>query len=447
MPESEGKRRVSQHGRGLPGGRSRVANYFEDTDGMDENEVRKMNLGRLRDLAAELGFDSLFDVAIAEAQSNSGEKERFLRSGQLGELVQSFGGRRKRSADGDHSLFEREVCDMSRDIYVREWRHLVTDSMLRKGSLPDDSPPDFAALYPRMKSHAPRLFDLLDAFLPEVEKESVEESVVIDLTKDEISSTSLLQRRKEERIVVAISILANQANSHNNAFQLWMGKMLYSHKFSKKLLNSIHELGISTSFSTVLKNSKLKTRPDSPLRESQTNQSVEPSPKRRMIDTVELPRPEDSTNHLTWAPIPLARPSTTPSAAIGNSVSAPTSGPENNPRVAIPVAKAPIPVVKFTGYQRIQRRPLLPSPSSIFNQPIQGKEVVSDKIRSNTFTSSTFQHDLVHPIHHGNSNPESSSEGTFVLGDAAPISMWTNYLFTSQQQKFVGESREGQESI
>jgi hypothetical protein len=142
---------------------------------MDENEIRRMNLERLRELVQEMGFDSFFDVAIAEAQSSPREKELFMRSGQLGDLLESLRGPIKRRRDAGHqdnSLFETEICSMSRDIYVREWRQLTTDNVLRRGTRTDDSPPDFAALYPRFKSHAPQLFDLVEALLPDPDKEN-----------------------------------------------------------------------------------------------------------------------------------------------------------------------------------------------------------------------------------------------------------------------------------
>ena len=315
MSESNKKRRVSQHGRGLPGGRSRVANYFVDTDGMDENEIKRMNLERLRELAQEMGFNSLFDVAIAEAQSPPREKELFMRSGQLSDLFESLRGPIKRRRDAEHqdnSLFEKEICSMSRDIYVREWRHLITDNVLRRGTLTDDSPPDFAALYPRFKSHAPQLFDLLDALLPEPDKENSNESL-IDLTKDDPSSNSAWHKKRKARIAVAVSTLGYQANGHSNAFQFWMGKLLHGHKFSKKLLTFMNELGISASFKTITKYGKAQTKTDSTLHEAQRNQTAptEKSSEHPIIATRE-PQAVDAPSRRLYAPIPFARPTEMP---------------------------------------------------------------------------------------------------------------------------------------
>jgi hypothetical protein len=345
MSDSNKKRRVSQHGRGLPGGRSRVANYFEGTDGMDEDEIRRMNLERLRELAQEMGFDSLFDVAIAEAQSSPREKELFMGSGHLSDLLESLRGPIKRRRDAGHqdtSLFESEICSMSRDIYVREWRHLISDNVLRRGTLTDDSPPDFAALYPRFKSHAPQLFDLLDALLPEPDKENSDESLVIDLTKDDTSSNSASRKKKQARIVVAVSTLGYQANSHNDAFQFWMGKVLHGHKFSKRLLNFMNQLGISASFKTITKYAKAQTKTDSTLHEVQTNQTTptEKSSECPIMATQE-PQTVDAPSHRLYAPIPFARPTempattaTIPHAEYERASLAPTSNTFNIPVVA-----------------------------------------------------------------------------------------------------------------
>ena len=345
MSESNKKRRVSQHGRGLPGGRSRVANYFEGTDGMDEDEIRRMNLERLRELAQEMGFDSLFDVAIAEAQSSPREKELFMVSGQLSDLLESLRGPMKRRRDAGHqenSIFETEICSMSRDIYVREWRHLIADNVLRRGTLADDSRPDFAVLYPRLKSHAPQLFGLLDALLPEPDKENSDESLVIDLTKDDPSSNSTSHKKRQARIVVAVSTLGYQANSHNNVFQFWMGKLLHGHKFSKRLLNFMNELGISTSFKTITKHAKAQTKTDSTLHEVQTDQAT-PTEKLSECPIMAMQEPQtvDAPSHRLYAPIPFARPTempattaTIPRAEYERALLTPTSNTFNIPVAA-----------------------------------------------------------------------------------------------------------------
>ena len=122
--QSDGNRRISSHGRGLPGGRPRVANYFEDTEGMDEGEVTHMNLQRLRDLAQELGYNSLFDVAVAEARFSPEEREGFMEAGGLEELVASFRTSIKRrivAVDVENNRYGQDICSLSREIYAREW--------------------------------------------------------------------------------------------------------------------------------------------------------------------------------------------------------------------------------------------------------------------------------------------------------------------------------------
>jgi hypothetical protein len=226
-----GNRRVSSHGRGLPGGRRRVDNYFPDTEGMDEKEVAQINLGQLRDLAHKLGYDSLFDVAIAEARHSPLERDRFVEEGRLEELYRYV--RPNRRNDIQNQQFDEEICQLSRSIYVKEWKRLTGDSKLKntviKGDSPDDfSQPYFSELYFQMQAHAPQLFALIDSFIPDVNKQKRHDQnddneqdkenngpEIVDLTLDEDTShafKSRVRQRKENAVVVAICVLQYQAN-------------------------------------------------------------------------------------------------------------------------------------------------------------------------------------------------------------------------------------------
>jgi hypothetical protein len=126
--ESE-NRRVSSHGRGLPGGRLRVAHYFPGTEGMREDEESSIKLGRLRDLAEELGYNSLFDVALAEARHSPTEKQRFVEEGGLEEFYCTFRSQRRRKdvkaneqLNEQNRKIDEDICDMSRRIYMKEWK-------------------------------------------------------------------------------------------------------------------------------------------------------------------------------------------------------------------------------------------------------------------------------------------------------------------------------------
>ena len=256
---------VSRHGRGLPGGRPRaVTNYFVDTDGMDEREVARMNLGRLRELAQQLGYNSLFDVAVAEARSSSSERLRFIEAGGLEEFCGVFRSslKRKRSLfNEENQRLGEDLCAISREVYVREWNQLIGDNaFMSKLELPTElSPEYFAELYARMKLRAPQLLALIDALLPDSDKENSEEPEVIDLTIDEDSPMNLNQTtesRKEQRVVMSLFVLANQASTKVNNLQGLLGSILHANKVPKKLITMLHQLGICTSYSHLLRRSR-----------------------------------------------------------------------------------------------------------------------------------------------------------------------------------------------
>ena len=217
-----------------------------------------MNLQRLRDFAQELGYKSLFDVALAEAQCSPNERQRFMESGGLEELFGSFlaSTKRKRvTLDIDNKRYGDEICGLLHEVYAHEWQQLLKDNnfkiSLDKIPSQEVSLPDFSALYARMQAHAPQLFALIDALVPDRDSENAEPEV-IDLTIDDTStsshSTNTARQKRERSVVVAISILAHQANNRVNILQCSVNHLLQAHKVPKKLMVILHQLGISSSY-------------------------------------------------------------------------------------------------------------------------------------------------------------------------------------------------------
>jgi hypothetical protein len=290
-------RRVSSHGRGLPGGRPRVAHYFPDTEGMREDEVARIKLGRLRDLAEELGYNSLFDVALAEARHSPKEKQRFLEEGGLEEFFYSFRSQRRRKDEqinGQDRKIDEDICDMSRRIYMREWKRLLGDNKLKNAvmngdSADDFSQPYFSELYAQMDSLAPQLFALINSLVPDISKRSEKYAIdkaiendkenadleIIDLTVDEDATPQSKvekRQRKENRIVVALSVLTYATTTGNSVFQRWISKLLHTYQTPKKMLLLLHELGICMSYGVLF-----PARPKTGIATLQETQQTSPA--------------------------------------------------------------------------------------------------------------------------------------------------------------------------
>ena len=298
-------RRVSSHGRGLPGGRPRVAHYFPDTEGMGEYEESRIKLGRLRDLATELGYTSLFDVALAEARHSPTEKQQFVEEGGLEEFYCIFRSHRRRKdvkaneqINEQNRKIDENICDMSRRIYMREWKQLLGDNKLKNAVMNGDSADDFSQayfseLYAQMDSLAPQLFGLINCLVPDISKRNEKNAIddatendkendkenadleIIDLTiEEDATPQSKIEKRqrKENRIVVAMSMLTYASNVRNNVFQRWISRLLHPYQIPKKMLMLLHELGICMSYSR-----HLAARPKIDIATFQETQQTSPS--------------------------------------------------------------------------------------------------------------------------------------------------------------------------
>src|SRR5437762_7813426 len=134
MPLEE-PRRTS---RGLPGGRPRPTYVFEEyPEAMEPDELAAMNLQKLRDQAKEFGYNSLFDLALADAKNTNTwtAKREFVESGGFDEFCRRFQAyipkpepppepteeehrKRKQKRDKREPIFvdaNNEACNTARD--------------------------------------------------------------------------------------------------------------------------------------------------------------------------------------------------------------------------------------------------------------------------------------------------------------------------------------------
>ena len=151
-----------------------------------------MNLQKLRDQAKQFSYNSLLDLAPAEAKSAHPRtaKRQFLESGDFDEFYRRFqayfpkpepapepNGRRmskkKQKRDKREPILvdaNNEACNTARDIYFEEFESLRNDTTLKaKIIIMNETivPVDFSEFYRRMKVKAPCLLALMETLYPE----------------------------------------------------------------------------------------------------------------------------------------------------------------------------------------------------------------------------------------------------------------------------------------
>jgi hypothetical protein len=144
------------------------------------------------------------------------------------------------------------------------------DNKLKNAVMNGDSADDFSQayfseLYAQMDSLAPQLFTLINCLVPDINKRNEKNAFddatendkenadleIIDLTVEEDTTPqSKMEKlqRKENRIVVAMSVLTYASNIRNSFFQRWISKLLHTYQLPKKMLILLHELGICISY-------------------------------------------------------------------------------------------------------------------------------------------------------------------------------------------------------
>jgi hypothetical protein len=196
-------------------------------------------------------------------------------------------------------------------------------------SADDFSQPYFSELYAQMDSLVPQLFALINYLVPDISKRSEKDAIddaiennkenadfeIIDLTVDEDAtpqSNAEKRQRKENRIVIALSILTYASNIRNSVFQRWITKLLHTYQTPKKMLLLLHELGICMSYGRLF-----PARPKTGIATLQETQQTSPASP----SVTAANQAETQQNTFPASMIPNAR--------LGTSGMATTAIPEN----------------------------------------------------------------------------------------------------------------------
>ena len=213
-------------------------------------------LDQMRKSAYNLGFVSLFDVALAEARRDVGTKSKskedmlqFVQHGCFNELVSLFkdSGSFGRVVNGNiikNPLPDDFVSIMSRNLYLEDWRTLLASSTSLNRSFNDFTPDDvsnfdFATVYKEMKDKAPNLVILL-------------ESLAVDKGPGAYKEITVTEKQKIF-LVSIIATLSKLKNGHLNYVQGIIGLYLYACRTTKRVITTLNHLGISASYDSILK--------------------------------------------------------------------------------------------------------------------------------------------------------------------------------------------------
>jgi hypothetical protein len=213
-------------------------------------------LDHMRNVANHLGFTSLFDAALAEARRDDKMRFKtkedmlqFVEYGCFNELVALFkdSGSFGKVVNGNiikNPLPDDFVSVMSRNLYLEDWRKLLTSSPTLNRSFDDFTPEDvsnfdFAAVYKELKDNAPNLLALF-------------ESLAVDKGPGAYKEITIVEKQKIF-LVSIIATLAKLKNGHLNYVQGIIGLYLYACRTTKGVITTLNHLGISASYDSILK--------------------------------------------------------------------------------------------------------------------------------------------------------------------------------------------------
>lgn len=221
-------------------------NYFADTVGYEEDGAIGLHLHRLSDVARSCGFESLFDAVLAHARLNPKDARGFAESGGLGKLYNYCCKIGRRPIN---EVIRKDLCQMSHDVYLNEWQTLLDNNSFK---LPVSNfneehieAFDFGDLFALMEHSAPNLVALADLVVS-----SRPSKQHADYTEKEAIQKD---RKQKRRIVVAISVLANETNPRFNVLQNIVAYLLFANKVPKRIITILNHLGISASHSALEK--------------------------------------------------------------------------------------------------------------------------------------------------------------------------------------------------
>ena len=103
-------------------------NYYADTAGSEDDENIRAHLYALNTVALQYGFESLFDIALAQPRLFPKEAREFAESEGLGKL---YGycctiGRKPITA-----IVHNDLCRMSQNVYLSEWQTLLNNKSFK----------------------------------------------------------------------------------------------------------------------------------------------------------------------------------------------------------------------------------------------------------------------------------------------------------------------------
>jgi hypothetical protein len=206
--------------------------YFDETEGLPEATRIAINLEKLRNLAVQCGYLSLFDVAIAEARHTPMAARRFVQEGGLTTMYSAVAAHISPS-----SALEAKaaIADTLGGFIRREWVQLIKDSSFKipLSSFGPDAVRSFSfeGLYQRLKIHAPTWIALLE-----------------NLLHKDIDRTEVDHRARRRRIVVCTCMLANKISREFNVLQGMAGYMLFASKVPKRVITDLNHLGVCSSY-------------------------------------------------------------------------------------------------------------------------------------------------------------------------------------------------------
>ena len=221
-------------------------NYFADSVGSNEDEAIRLHLRSLTDFAAQYGFGSIFDAALAQARLFPTEAREFAESEGLGKLYDYCCNVGRKPIT---EVVRKDLCRMSQNVYLDEWRKLLDNKSFK---IPIETYNQenilafsFDDLYDKMEKDAPNIIALTNLLISSPRHKWQ--------TEDTEEQKNLKLRKQKRRAVVAICVLANETSQQFNVLQNIIAYHLFASKVPKRTIAILNHLGISASYTSLLK--------------------------------------------------------------------------------------------------------------------------------------------------------------------------------------------------
>jgi hypothetical protein len=242
--------------------------------------ITDQKLAALRHWIKLTGFDNVYHLATAEAQSSPNLTSEWINSSGFSQFWDAIAKllplRRCPNPESQAKRNEalKSICEVASRIYCKEWRSVVEDSWF-KVSLKDLKTTtilsfSFSDIYARIQSIAPNVINLAESLCSvkprrgtqhtaSAEDASSDTSDSAALIGDEypgsqipwpnsMSKETLYRRKIMRHIVIALCVLGNACSADFNRFQVMMGYTLYAYKASRRLIGNLSHCGISSGY-------------------------------------------------------------------------------------------------------------------------------------------------------------------------------------------------------